>query len=40
MTLDKFLVLIIGALGIGFTYWFFLSGKMDNNNTHDHEHNH
>lgn len=27
MSLDKIIVIIVSALGIGFTYWFFLSKK-------------
>lgn len=33
MTIDKYIVIISGIIGIGFVYWFFLSSE-----SHEHQH--
>ena len=36
MSLDKILVIVLGFLGIVFTYWFFLMKKAEKGDMHDH----
>jgi len=36
MSLDKILVIVLGSLGIVFTYWFFLMKENGRGGIHDH----